>query len=226
MKVATIFPPEKMLRHKPKGDGAVIAVTEPTAQKAKEYKTYPYKGKYGSYPKWHRDVTVTSFIRIKGRKAIYTDPNLDEWVQEIPANAAWEWFIDEHGIGIRHKLVKGLDYHFESAFAFRKADPLRAYKIGTDKAIANAKIRRANALGESDLYVGLSRMLDREVTIDDSSAAGNCRQGTRSFADAVGIGSTVTVRNLILIHRLMPPGYNRGRVESVLRHLAAKGTQS
>lgn len=226
MKTATIQPPTKMLKYSLRGDGNLVSVAEPTAQKAKEYKTYPYKGQYGSYPKWHRDVTVTSFVRIKGRKAIYTDPNLDEWVQEIPANAAWEWFVDEHGVGIRHKLVKDLDYHFVSGSTFRRCDALHAYRIGTGKAIANAKIRRANDRGESDLYVGLSRMLNREVTIDDSSAAGNCRQGTRSFADAVGIGSTVTVRNLILIHRLMPPGYNRGRVESVLRHLAAKGTQS
>ena len=151
-------------------------------------KTYPYIGRYKTYPKYINNVFIPSFAIISENLLTIHSTGSPEKSLRSPKGMIFQ--SDDLGIKLV-RLSDGMEYHPSRGEFFEKNF---AEIIRTEMA-ANFK-RRAFAAKAEKVAAKNKREADRierifkrdlkttRVTLDDSRKAGNCVEGTLRFCEA------------------------------------------
>lgn len=153
----------------------------------KRVKTWPYRGRFKTYPKVENQVTIVSYAVVSDNMVTLHSDIHPTVIRRSPSGMRFK----EDSLGIYLQRVSdGMDYH-PTALDWRSKN----FATRVRKAMAwNYKKRVENARGvkraeqEQEAQQQLEAIFQREmkttmVTLADSRAAGNCVEGSLRFAE-------------------------------------------
>lgn len=150
-------------------------------------KSWPYKGKFKTYPKFGHEARITSYAVVSEGMITLHHALRPTLVKLAPAGLIFA--VDGNGLHLVRKS-DGMDYH-PSLLDWTAPDFARRVRKGLGdnrhRLLAMKKAQRLEAASKHRA-ARLARLMERDlpttrVTLHDSRMAGNCIEGSLAFAE-------------------------------------------
>jgi hypothetical protein len=152
--------------------------------------SWPYKGKFKTYPKFTNNAYITSYATISDSMAtIHHAPHTGKTEKVIFAPAGMIFATDQSGLLLR-RVSDDMDYHptIDDLFSPKFATVVRQQMAINFRRRAEARKAEKLAARNKKKQARIEKIFVRDlpttrVTLADSRAAGNCVEGSLAFCE-------------------------------------------
>ncbi len=155
--------------------------TAPTTgfSRIRQRKTWPYGGKFKTYPKFINDAFIESWIKINtdGNTAVGKTKGKEF---SLRAPRGYKFGSDNNGAKLFKIKDSSIDLHLDSSNVFQPVSSLRRGLLQNQAKRAEIQARQKQDKKNKEIF--FKNIGNTVVFIDDSRRAGNCGQGIKAFA--------------------------------------------